>query len=603
MSRNRRIALEAGIAALLSFALSLIVFAPLLGKLNKPWAAGDMLSTYVNSVNWDWWHYAVTTTYGFPEGMNLAYFPGVDITENLFAQIINAITGSPYVGINLLLVLSFPLVAALTYLAIRIVGLQGPLAIALAASFSLIPYHFGRGLGHMYLSTMYAGVTGVILALLIGTGQLQARYAGASNRGRIWLTIAIAILVIVTAVSGIYYAAFGLLLGAAALIWRIARHDTWRRIGLAATPYVGIIVAVGLGLLPSIIALKTAPPTGSLGDRSPIESVLLAGSLAMALLPIPMSTLPFMADYNARISAAIATSPDPKLENIAATNYGTWVTTACLAVMLIGLIVRMRRISRYGLEFYQQDKRRIQETQFGELSFITYLTIVVLLFFVPWGLNFLFSEFLTPQIRGWNRLLPILLLLFVLGASTVLARARISKKQLFVWPVVIIILVLTATDSVRPFRSIYRETVDSITVKAADAQVYADQVNAAISENCGILQLPYMKYPENGPLNKQGDGLGDYDHFLQPLTNPSKKWSYGAVKNTAESAWLESLPAFPMDKQFAELRERGFCAIHVDTDGFTAQEQQRLTKFYEMVLGKPIAHGNSGTWLTYSLYR
>ncbi len=601
MSKNRRIALEAAIAALVSFALSLIVFGPLLGKLGKPWAAGDMLSTYVNTVNWDWWHYAVTTTYGFPDGMNLAYFPGVDITENLFAQIVNAITGNPYTGINVLLVFSFPLVAALAYLAIRIVGLKGPLAIALAASFSLIPYHFGRGLGHMYLATMYAGVTAVILALLIGTGQLQHRYAVASKRGRIWLTFAIALLVIVTAVSGIYYAAFGLILGAAALLWRIAKHDNWKTVGLAAIPYAGIIAAVGLGLLPSIIALQSAPPTGSLGDRSAIESVLLAGSLAMALLPIPMSTLPFMADYNARISAAIATSPDPKLENIAATNYGTWVTTACLVVMLIGLLVRMRRISLFDQEFYQQDKRKIQETQFGELSFITYLTIVVLLFFIPWGINFLFSEFFTPQIRGWNRLLPILLLLFVLGAATVLARTRIAKKQLFIWPVVIIILVLTATDSVRPFRSIYRETVDSITAKAAEAQAYAEQVNAAIPENCGILQLPYMKYPENGPLNKQGDGLGDYDHFLQPLSNPSKKWSYGAVKNTAESAWLASLPQFPMDQNFIELKEKGFCGIHIDTAGILPQEQESMTNFYNALLGDPVATGNDGAWILYAL--
>mgnify|MGYP002776224716 CR=1 FL=1 len=305
MRKNRRIALEAVIAALVSFALSLIVFGPLLGKLGKPWAAGDMLSTYVNTVNWDWWHYAVTTTYGFPDGMNLAYFPGVDITENLFAQIVNAITGNSFVGINLLLVISFPLVAALAYLAIRIVGLKGPLAIALAVSFSLIPYHFGRGLGHMYLATMYAGVTGVILALLIGTGQLQHRYAVASKRGRVLLTIAIAILVIVTAVSGIYYAAFGLILGAAALLWRIAKHDRWKTVGLAAIPYAGIIVAVGLGLLPSIIAIKSAPPLASLGIRNPIESVLLAGNLAMAVLPFPMSTLPGMERYNTKIADAI----------------------------------------------------------------------------------------------------------------------------------------------------------------------------------------------------------------------------------------------------------------------------------------------------------
>ncbi len=601
MSNRARIAIEALLAALLSFLLSLFVFGPLLGKLGEPWAAGDMLSTYVNADNWSWWHYAITTHYGFPEGMNLAYFPGVDITQNLFAQVVSSISGSPYAGINLLLVLSFPLVAALTYLAVRIVGLQGPLAIALAASFSLIPYHFGRGLGHMYLSTMYAGVTGVILALLIGTGQLQHRYASSSKRGRIWLTVAITILVVTTAVSGIYYAAFGLLLGAAALLWRIARHDRWKTVGLASLPFVGIIVAVGLGLLPSIIALKTAPPLASLGIRNPIESVLLAGNLAMALLPFPMSTLPGMERYNAKIAEAINAAPEPHLEGSAATNYGTWVTTACLLVMLIGLIVRMRDRSKYRVERFQESSEKTYEGRFPNLTFIAYLTVVVILFFIPWGLNYLFAGTVTPQIRGWNRLLPILLLLFVLGAAIVLAHIKLTRKPLFIWPVVAVIVILTVTDSVKPFAPIYDDTVTRISAKAEAASEYNAAINAAIPQACGILQLPYMAYPENGPLNKQGLGLGDYDHFLQSLANRQKDWSYGAVKNTTESQWLASLPAFPMDKQFPELKAKGFCGIHLDTAGLLPQEQESMTKFYDALLGPAVAIGSNGAWIFYRL--
>ena len=601
MSSRARITVEALLAALVSFLLSLFVFGPLLGKLGKPWAAGDMLSTYVNADNWSWWHYAVTTHYGFPEGMNLAYFPGVDITENLFAQIVNALAGNPYAGINLLLVLSFPLVAALAYLAIRVVGLKGPLAIALAASFSLIPYHFGRGLGHMYLATMYAGVTGVILALLIGTGQLQQRFASAGTRGRIWLSLALAILVIVTAVSGIYYAAFGLLLGAAALIWRIARHDRWSTVGLSALPYVGIIVAVAVGLLPSIIALKTSPPLASLGIRTPIESVLLAGNLAMALLPFPMSTLPGMERYNTKIAEAINAAPEPHLEGSAATNYGTWITTACLIVMLIGLVVRMRDRSKYRAERFHEASEKTYEGRFPNLTLIAYLTVVVILFFVPWGLNYLFAGTLTPQIRGWNRLLPILLLLFVLGAAIVLARIKVARKPLFVWPVVVVILVLTATDSVKPFAPIYQSTVESISARAEAATEYNAAINAVIPEHCAILQLPYMAYPENGPINKQGLGLGDYDHFLQPLANARKDWSYGAVKNTLESQWLASLPAFPMDKQFAELKAKGFCGIHLDSAGLLPLEQESMTKFYNALLGPPVATGSNGAWILYAL--
>ena len=116
MPGGRRIALEAAISAVVALALSLIVFGPLLGDLDVGWSGGDMLSTYVNTATWGGFSYPVTTQFGAPLGMNLNYFPGIDITENTFAMIVNAVTGSTFLGLNLLLVLSFPLVAALLLL-------------------------------------------------------------------------------------------------------------------------------------------------------------------------------------------------------------------------------------------------------------------------------------------------------------------------------------------------------------------------------------------------------------------------------------------------------------------------------------------------------
>jgi hypothetical protein len=185
----RRIAIEATVAAAFAFLLSLIVFGPLLKYLDSAWSGGDMLSTYVNSVTWGGFSYAPTTQFGFPLGMNLNYFPGIDITENTFAMVVNAVTGSTFLGINLLLLLSFPLVAALAYLTIRITGLHGPLAIVFAVAFTFIPYHFGRALGHTYLATMYSAVTGLALVLLIGSGHFERILRTGSRRTR-WLCIA-----------------------------------------------------------------------------------------------------------------------------------------------------------------------------------------------------------------------------------------------------------------------------------------------------------------------------------------------------------------------------------------------------------------------------
>ncbi|NKB92880.1 MAG: hypothetical protein GKR85_11535, partial [Candidatus Nanopelagicales bacterium] len=127
---RRRAASEAGIAALVATALSLIVFGPILKWIATGWAGGDLLSTYVNAEVWQGFRYRVTDQFGFPLGMNLNYFPGIDITENTFAQLVTVVTGQPFIGINLLVMLTFPLVAFLAYFLFRMTGLTGALAIA-----------------------------------------------------------------------------------------------------------------------------------------------------------------------------------------------------------------------------------------------------------------------------------------------------------------------------------------------------------------------------------------------------------------------------------------------------------------------------------------
>ncbi len=240
MTGPRRIALEAAISAALAFALSLIVLGPLLGRLDVGWSGGDMLSTYVNTRAWSGFGYAVTTQFGFPLGMNLNYFPGIDITENTFALLVNTVAGTEFLGLNLLVVLTFPLVAALAYLVIRMTGLEGPIAIAFAVAFAVIPFHWGRALGHTYLSTLYSAVLGVALVLLIGSGTLERWWrttAGARRWGRIAI---LAVMVVGIAWTGVYYVAFTLILGAAALVWRFAQRASWRGLGLDTLPLLAV---------------------------------------------------------------------------------------------------------------------------------------------------------------------------------------------------------------------------------------------------------------------------------------------------------------------------------------------------------------------------
>ena len=149
-----------------------------------------------------------------------------------------------------------------------------------------------------------------------------------------------------TAWSGLYYAAFALILGAAAVIWRIAQRDRWIDVMLGAVPVAGVGLLALLGFVPGAVTVLSQPPSAPLAERMPIESVTFAGNLAMALIPAPISQLPGMWRYNEAVYAAIGAAP--VLENTALTNFGTWITSACLVVFLVGLVVLSRRARLSG---------------------------------------------------------------------------------------------------------------------------------------------------------------------------------------------------------------------------------------------------------------
>jgi len=575
----RRIIQDSSIAAGITLLLSLFVFWPMRAKFFDPWAAGDLLSTYVAADNWGFFASSSTTQYGFPLGMNANLVPGIDITENIFAKIVNLMSGNPYFGINLLLALSFPIVAALAVIALRLVGSRGFIAITLAVAFAFIPYHWGRGLGHFYLASLYSVVTGMILVLLMSSG----RFTKMVNQRKKLQLAGVAALVVVTAWTGLYYAVFAIILMSAALLWRFAKKDSWKQLALNVIPIAATALLVIVGFLPGLIATFINPPFAVLSERTPYESVMFAGFLISALIPAPIFPTSFLSFYNTAVTEAINVAP--AFENRVPTNFGTIVTFVSALLFVWAMFARARYVS-----WAQSTK---------ELPLIGYLLVISVLFFIPWGLNYAFASLLTAQVRAWNRFLPIILLLLILAAGVVLK--RVSKHHT--------IAILTAAglgatfvNSVYPFKENYVTSATTASTTVNAARDYALAVNTAVPPYCAVLQLPFLAYPENGPLLE----LDDYGHFWQPINDKGKAWSYGAIKNTEAGYWSAKLPEIPTPEQVQSLTDAGFCGIHIDTRGYVAPAAQRITAELQARYGAPIATGNPdpegvNTWFFYRL--
>lgn len=566
-------AFDAVAVTLATCLLGLVALAPVLDRLKVSWGPGDLLSHYVDVSLWGGFGYQTSNHYGFPLGINKNLFPSVDITQNTIAHTVSALFGDPFIGLNVLALLSFPLTALAALVAFRLVRLTGWWAIALSVSYTFLPYHWGRLLGHTYLGTMYAAATGVILALIIGQGRLSN---GRLRSAIWWIT---AFLVIVTAWSNVYYAAFGLMLMITALLFRVLSGDRFQQLAKSSIPILATFLLVVVGFLPSIFARLAEPEVAQLGSRFSYESVTLAGSLSMLVLPAPVSQLPYMGYYNEAVRGLIADAP--RMENVSDTNFGSWVLLAAMLFLMVWWILRKR------------SGRRTPR----DLRLTTLLTVVSLAFFIPWGLNSLLAEFVTAQIRAWNRLVPTLALLILLSTAVALRSSRFTQGR---WrmAVPVAILVVVVVEQVVPYRAVYLQAVGRYAEDTAWAREYAQDVNAAIAEDCGILQLPTMVYPENGSVPP---ALNDYEHFWQPLTNPSKDFSFGAVRFSDADRVMQDLD-FPLTPtKIEELQSLGFCAIHLDLRGYQPDEQASTLMNASQWLGSPAATGREGDWVLYRL--
>ena len=188
-------------------------------------------------------------------------------------------------------------------------------------------------------------------------------------------------------------------------------------------------------------------------------------------------------------------------------------------------------------------------------------------------------------------------MLFLLGAAAILRNTRVARNPIAALGVSAGVLALTFVDAVLPFRQAYADNVSKGAEITKAGREYATDTNLAIPEECGVLQLPTMGYPEFGVIGN----VNDYDHFWASITNPGKRWSYGAVKATDAYIWAGQLPPIPSSEQVALLRGGNFCAIHLDTRAWRDEDLSPVLQEFKTRFGDPVAAGYDGDWLMFDI--
>jgi hypothetical protein len=479
---------------------------------------------------------------GSPRGQNLAEYPWEPAASADLASlnVLGLGTSDPAVVANLFFLLGFPVVALTAYLVLRRLRISPTVALVSSVLYSVLPYHFLRGEGHIFLSAYYAVPLAcyLVLGLLEGRALFEPRLTSRTTLTTLGLCVLVG-------TGGVYYAAFTivLLLGATVFAFLVKRRARTLVAGGACALAVGGVVA--LQLVPVLIH-RLRHGTLAASERSPFHSEFFGLKLTDLVLPLQSHRLGFLARVTREYAA---TTPLP--------SEGGPTLGAAATIGLLALLAAALGTALSGGAW------RPRASLMRHSSFAALLAFLIA---TVGGVSALIAYLVTPQIRVWARMSIFIaffaLVAVALGLDALRTRLRTFRGGRPVFAgfltAVLVLAVLDQTSNafIPPYASIAEQ-------QRSD-RAFVREIERALPAQALVYQLPYVSFPENASPPGR---MTDYDPFRLYLVSTRLRWSYGAVRN-GPADWAGALQHRPVQAVLPGLAAVGFQGITVDRLGY-----------------------------------
>lgn len=528
---------------------------------------------------------------GAPAGQVYHDFPTADNLNFLAAKILGWFTTDWALAVNLYFLIGFPLAAVtMTYL-LRSCGVSKAMTLALAPLFAIAPYHFMRGIGHLFLASYFIIPLSLALVVRVLRGK---RIWGLRRTATPWMRpfgrgAATFAIIALTATAQTYYAIFFLILLAfAGIAAFIARRRSRRFVGAALA---GVVTVVGMlvNMLPDMVYawLHGANPTGL--ERGHIEAETFALKLTQLLLPWPGHRIGALREVRALYDDNYGgTAEFPALGAVAAVGLVALFLVLAYAATRLGA----RRVAD------QHVRQRV-----NLLGGVAALAFVAFIFSTVGGLSTIIS-FVTTSLRGWNRMSIYIAALSLLAVGIILDLAiravvrrgglRSTGRAVLAGSLAVTLLVVgfvdqTPADAGRE----YGPVADRFRADAA----WFQQVERVAGPGATIMQLPYQSFPEDvGPTGVLGSEV-----LVPYLHTHGIAWTGGGIKGRPTAEWTEVLESQYSPQQISALAVvAGITGIHLDRASMFDAPRNQLESGLSAVLGPPLESAD-GRYAYYDL--
>lgn len=564
------------LAALVSVMLAFVLPMPL-SRLDVPYSfVGDTVDklTQIKTVAENGWLFH-NDRLGYPFGYDRLDFPRFDSLNYAIIGPIAALTGESGLAMNLYFIATFYLIALAAFYCLRRLELDIGPAFICALAFAFLPYHLFRGVPHLTNGAYF--LIPPALLVLIRLAQNYIGFQTPDTRRRWVLAIIVAALLpLQTPYNGVFFA---LLCVAAGLIW-LAQGWHWRKIIIILSLLAATGGAFVIEQIPRWVHQAENGAT-DVGSRNPLEAQLYSMHLNQVLLPTLNHRLGILRRQTENFNTVMRVPP-------------TEIRHQYIGLLgIVGLIALLWALFR-GLSEHvsNKDTNKLEES----VRIAALLGICVILISISTGLGTLIAYFLTSSIRAYNRILPFLAFLALIGGGWVLhlAMRRIRKMETRIGITIIAGLALLLDITPRAMSSQER----SRTIADYDlAHDYFKQMEKSVGKDTAIFQMPVVWYPEHPHMNK----AITYDELKPFLLTNTLRFLTGAARGRPGYSWgrfIERQPASDIVKQAHAL---GFGAILLDGFAYSPENFSKLTGALVQILPEPPIISTNKRWWTFPL--
>lgn len=523
------------------------------------WGDAIYFDTWVKGVmegNWPWHNARL----GMPFGADWRDFP-INLTiETILIRVLAIFTSSSGLVLNASWLLGTAASAGLAAYGLQRLGVEKWVAGALGVIYGLQPFTFYRGVSHFnlmfYLVPLMATAAIEMAAGYMSTHLMNDSKTAVTHWSR-WVAVIRAIPVYVyvgcvaQGISYIYNSFFSVILFAVAGL--VAYVVSRRRAALVGS-FVAIFLTCGAALLtlsPSLLYWAANGKNPAMNYKSPEQAEFYALKLRYLLTPTPENPLPPLRYIQKKLDGA----------GFASDNSNESTTSRLGTIGSVGLLFLLGSTLSFCLHgrFDGDPTSRV-------LGACCALTLTCFFLGTVGGFGSLFSVFVTPDIRGYNRIIVFIDFFALVAVGLLLTRAAASLRRRH-WPKSALVGALTSLVvfgvSDQAVTATYRDHIPRETEFKMDV-AFVRLIESILPRNAEVFQLPFTDFP----MNSSAFHMGIYDQGKAYLHSNTLRWSWAGMSGRESGEWARQTANLPVRDMLTRLSAAGFSGIWIDRFGY-----------------------------------